>query len=135
MLRGFWAKDELAVLKGFTSVWVDDGVDKLVAVAILGLHKEGVAAGVLALGGLVSSFQSGGVLVSAWWSTEIGGRFGLASWLGALGLGQLDAGAWSDGRSRGHWSGLRLDRDWSDGGGGVACSTLGAAAAVSAAAL
>jgi hypothetical protein len=81
------------------------------------------------------------VLLSAWWSTEIGGRFGLAawlglaSWLGALGLGQLDAGAWSDGRSRGHWSGLRLDRDWSDGGGGVACSTLGAAAAVSAAAL
>jgi hypothetical protein len=101
-LRGFWAKDELAVLKGFTSVGVNDGVDKLVAVAILGVHKDGVVAGLLALGGLVSSFQAGGVSVTTWWSAVIGRRFGLASrfgpalWLAVIGVGQSSAGAGLD---------------------------------------
>jgi hypothetical protein len=93
MLRSFGPKNEVAVLEGLASVGVDDGVDELVAVAIVGAYERGVVAVMLALGGLVLSFQAGGVSVTAGWSVEVWRRLGFASRGGpASGLGAFGAG-------------------------------------------
>jgi hypothetical protein len=65
VLLCFGPFDEVTVFQGGATIWVDDGIDEVLAVWVDSVVLAGMVAGWLSLGGAVPSLGVGGVSVAA----------------------------------------------------------------------
>ena len=102
---GVGSFDEVAIFEGLAGGRVDDGVDKVIAMGIVGAFEDGVIAGWEAQGGFIACFVAGGMVMAARASWE--GRWSRRLWTTAL----FEAGLWRSwtafggdgGESAGSW--------------------------------